>query len=208
MTEEIPNRSGDAFTTDDESQILNAIDKWLDKEVKDKVLALDHADEYPIQMVEQMKSLGLFGATISQRYGGLGMPSSSYAKVVTAVSEVWMSLTGIFNSHLIMAAAVERFGTEDQKQRFLPRFATGEIRGGLALTEPSCGTDLQAIRTKAHKEGDHYLINGAKTWISNGIEGDCVALLVKTDTEIQPRHKGMSLFLAEKGPGFSVGPQA
>jgi len=118
-----------------------------------------------------------------------------------------MSLTGIFNSHLIMAAAVERFGTEEQRQRFLPKFATGEIRGGLALTEPSCGTDLQAIRTKAHKDGDHYVINGAKTWISNGIQSDCVALLVKTDTEIQPRHKGMSLFLAEKGPGFSVGPK-
>ena len=111
MTENIPNRSGDPFTTDDEFQILNTIDRWLEKDVKDKVLALDHADEYPSQMVEQMKSLGLFGATISQRYGGLGMPSASYAKVVTAVSEVWMSLTGIFNSHLIMAAAVERFGT-------------------------------------------------------------------------------------------------
>ena len=207
MTENIPNRSGDPFTTDDEHQILNTIDRWLEKDVKDKVLALDHADEYPTQMVEQMKSLGLFGATISQRYGGLGMPSASYAKVVTAVSEVWMSLTGIFNSHLIMAAAVERFGTEEQRQRFLPKFATGEIRGGLALTEPSCGTDLQAIRTKAQKDGDHYVINGAKTWISNGIQGDCVALLVKTDSEIQPRHKGMSLFLAEKGPGFSVGPK-
>jgi alkylation response protein AidB-like acyl-CoA dehydrogenase len=116
-----------------------------------------------------------------------------------------MSLSGIFNSHLIMAAAVERFGTNEQKTRFLPRFATGEIRGGLALTEPGCGTDLQAIRTRADKDGDHYVINGAKTWISNGIEGNCVALLVKTDTEVTPRHRGMSLFLAEKGPGFTHG---
>ena len=205
MSSEIPTRSGDLFTLDDEKQILNSVEKWLDKEVKDQVLALDHADEYPRKMVEQMKTLGLFGATISQEYGGLGMPCASYAKVITAVSEVWMSLTGIFNSHLIMAAAIERFGTIEQKLRFLPRFATGELRGGIALTEPNCGTDLQAIRTKAEKKGSNYIINGSKTWISNGIEGDCVALLVKTDSEIQPRHKGMSLFLAEKSAGFSVG---
>ncbi len=205
MTYDIPTRSGEPFNSDDEQQILSVIEKWLDRDVKDKVLALDNADEYPHEMVEQMKSLGLFGATISQQYGGLGMPSSTYAKVVSTVSEVWMSLTGIFNSHLIMAAAVERFGTERQKKRLLPSFSTGEMRGGLALTEPSCGTDLQAIRTLAVREGDNYIINGNKTWISNGIEGNCVALLVKTDSEIQPRHKGMSLFLAEKGPGFTVG---
>ncbi|MBV1879472.1 MAG: acyl-CoA dehydrogenase family protein [Pseudomonadales bacterium] len=205
MADEILTRTGEKFDSDDEVQILDAIAKWLDRDVKDKVLALEHADEYPHEMVEQMKSLGLFGATISQAYGGLGLPSSSYAKIVTMVSEVWMSLTGIFNSHLIMAAAVERFGTEAQKQHFLPRFASGELRGGLALTEPNCGTDLQAVRTKAVRDGDDYVINGSKTWISNGIEGGCVALLVKTDTEIQPRHRGMSLFLAEKGPGFNVG---
>ncbi|MFP6806674.1 MAG: acyl-CoA dehydrogenase family protein [Pseudomonadales bacterium] len=205
MAYEIPTRTGAKFDSDDESLILDAITSWLDREVKDKVLALDHKDEYPYEMVEQMKSLGLFGATISQEYGGLGLPSSTYAKIVATVSEVWMSLTGIFNSHLIMAAAVERFGTEDQKQHFLPRFSTGELRGGLALTEPSCGTDLQAIRTRAVRDGDSYIINGSKTWISNGIEGDCVALLVKTDIDIQPRHKGMSLFLAEKGPGYTTG---
>ena len=204
MTNEILSRTGEKLTSDDEAQILDTIAKWLDRDVKDNVLRLDHNDEYPHEMVEQMKSLGLFGATISQAYGGLGLPSSTYAKIVSMVAEVWMSLTGIFNSHLIMAAAVERFGTEEQKQRFLPRFATGEIRGGLALTEPNCGTDLQAIRTQAVKQGDSYIINGGKTWISNGLEGGCVALLVKTDTEIQPRHRGMSLFIAEKGPGFSV----
>jgi alkylation response protein AidB-like acyl-CoA dehydrogenase len=205
MTLEIPTRSGDKFTTDDESQILDTINKWLDRDVRGNVLELEHADAYPHEMVEQMKSLGLFGASISQAYGGLGLPSSTYARIVTMVSEVWMSLTGIFNSHLIMAAAVERFGTEEQKQRLLPRFATGELRGALALTEPNCGTDLQAIRTRAVRDGDEYVINGTKTWISNGIEGSCVALLVKTDTEVEPRHKGMSLFLAEKGPGFTVG---
>jgi len=205
MTMDIPTRSGDKFTTDDESQMLDTINKWLDRDVRDKVLELEHADAYPHEMVEQMKSLGLFGASISQAYGGLGLPSSTYARIVTMISEVWMSLTGIFNSHLIMAAAVERFGTEEQKSRLLPRFATGELRGGLALTEPNCGTDLQAIRTRAVRDGDKYVINGTKTWISNGIEGSCVALLVKTDPEVEPRHQGMSLFIAEKGPGFTVG---
>ena len=201
---EISNRQGETITMDDEVQILNAIDKWLDKDVRDQVLELEHADAYPHAMVEQMKDLGLFGATISQEYGGMGLPSQTYAKIVTRISEVWMSLTGIFNSHLIMAAAVERFGTEEQKSRLLPKMARGELRGGLALTEPDCGTDLQAIRTRAVRDGDDYVINGTKTWISNGLEGNCVALLVKTDVEAQPRHRGMSLFLAEKGPGFSA----
>ncbi len=193
-----------ALEREDEDQILDAIAKWLDRDVKDKVLELDHADEYPYEMVEQMKELGLFGATIGEEYGGLGLSASLYARIVTMVSEVWMSLTGIFNSHLIMCAAIERFGTDEQKERFLPRCASGELRGALALTEPNCGTDLQAIRTKAVRDGDDYVINGTKTWISNGIEGGCVALLLKTDTEVMPRHKGMSLFIAEKGPGFTV----
>ena len=116
-----------------------------------------------------------------------------------------MALAGIFNSHLIMAAAVERFGTAAQKATWLPRFASGEMRGGLALTEPDCGTDLQAIRTVARRNGADYLVNGTKTWISNGIHGRVFALLVKTDPAAEPRHRGMSLFLAEKGPGFSLG---
>ena len=132
-------------------------------------------------------------------------PAGIYAKIVTRISEVWMSLTGIFNSHLIMSKAVERFGTQAQRDRFLPRFASGEIRGGLALTEPNCGTDLQAIRTTAVRQGGNFTINGTKTWISNGIEGSCFALLVKTDPEVRPRHRGMSLFLAEKANGLSVG---
>jgi alkylation response protein AidB-like acyl-CoA dehydrogenase len=135
------------------------------------VLALEHDDIYPQDMVEQMKALGLFGATIGQGYGGLGLSATTYAKICQRVSEVWMSLAGIFNSHLIMAACVERVGTDSQKQAFLPRFATGEIRGGLALTEPDCGTDLQAIRTRAARDGDFYVVNGTKTWISNGIHG-------------------------------------
>jgi alkylation response protein AidB-like acyl-CoA dehydrogenase len=188
----------------EEAQILDAISKWLERDVRPKARALEKKDEYPEKMVETMKELGLFGATIPQEYGGLGLPASTYAKIVARISEVWMSLTGIFNSHLIMAAAVARFGTEEQKRKFLPKFASGEVRGGLALTEPDCGTDLQAIRTRAVRQGDHYVINGTKTWISNGIKGSCFALLVKTDLGAQPRHKGMTMFLAEKGPGFRV----
>jgi len=193
------------ISAEDETQLLDAIDRWLERDVRDEVMALERADEYPREMVAQMRQLGLFGATIPAEYGGLGLPAGTYAKIVTRISEVWMSLTGIFNSHLIMSKAVERFGTDAQKERFLPRFASGEIRGGLALTEPNCGTDLQAIRTTARRQGDNFTINGTKTWISNGIEGGCFAVLVKTDPEARPRHRGMSLFLAEKGNGLSVG---
>jgi alkylation response protein AidB-like acyl-CoA dehydrogenase len=187
-----------------EAEILDAIEKWLARDVRPHVLRLDHADEYPHEMVEQMKALGLFGATIPQEYGGLGLSATTYAKIVEKIAETWMSLSGIFNSHLIMAACVTRMGTPEQKAEWLPKFASGEIRGGLALTEPDAGTDLQAIRTRARREGDHYVVNGTKTWISNGIHGSCFALLVKTDPDAEPRHKGMSMFLAEKGEGFRV----
>ena len=138
----------------DENILLSSVDKWLDAKVKPHVSKLEHDDTYPSEMVDQMREMGLFGATISQDWGGLGLPSSTYAKIVTKVSEVWMSLTGIFNSHLMMSAAVEKFGTIDQKEKFLPRFASGELRGGLGLTEPDAGTDLQGIRTKAEKKGN------------------------------------------------------
>lgn len=188
----------------EDQMILDAIDKWLERDVRPNVLRLDHADEYPLEMVEQMKELGLFGATIPEEYGGLGLSSVTYVKIIERISEVWMSLSGILNSHLIMAACVARAGTEAQKQKYLPIFATGELRGGLALTEPDAGTDLQAIRTRAVKDGDDYVITGTKTWITNGIQGQCFALLVKTDPDAQPRHKGMSMFIAEKAEGFNV----
>ena len=190
--------------------ILDSVGRFLEREVKPHVHALEHDDIYPEEIVEGMKALGLFGATIGAEYGGLGLSATTYAKIVELVSTVWMSLSGIFNSHLIMAAAVQRFGTPAQKQEFLPRFATGELRGGLALTEPDCGTDLQAIRTTARRPinqvggNESYVVNGTKTWISNGIHGQIFALLVKTDPAAEPRHRGMSLFLAEKGPGFTV----
>jgi alkylation response protein AidB-like acyl-CoA dehydrogenase len=186
------------------NEILDAIDRWLERGVAPHVMKLEHDDVWPAEMVEQMQELGLFGATIGTGYGGLGLPAALYAQIVTRISEVWMSLTGIFNSHLMMALLVEKYGSEQLKRQFLPRFASGEIRGGLALTEPNAGTDLQAIRTRARREGTDYILNGTKTWISNGIHGSCFAVLVKTDPDAKPRHKGMSMFLCEKGKGFSV----
>ncbi len=190
---------------EDEDQLLDAIERWLDKDVRPVVKDYDHADRYPAAIVEQMKEFGLFGATISPEYGGLGLPATTYAQIVIKISSVWMAITGIFNSHLMLAMAVEKFGTPEQKARWLPKFASGEIRGGLALTEPDAGTDLQGIRMTARRDGDHYVINGTKTWISNGIEGSCFALLVKTDPAAEPRYKGMSLFIAPKQAGFTVG---
>ncbi|MBM7061020.1 acyl-CoA dehydrogenase family protein [Pseudomonas sp. UL073] len=193
------------LTLSEEKQLLDAIDRWVVREVRPQVKDFDHADRYPHELVEQMKELGLFGATISQQYGGLGLPASVYAQIVMRISSEWMALTGIFNSHLMLALAIEKFGTEEQKNEWLPRLATGEVRGGLALTEPDAGTDLQGIRMTARREGDEYVINGAKTWITNGIEGSCFALLVKTNPQAEPRHKGMSLFIAPKGNGFTAG---
>ncbi|MBX9732092.1 MAG: acyl-CoA dehydrogenase family protein [Sphingomonas sp.] len=190
---------------DEEAALLEAIDRWIEREVRPVVMKYDHDDIWPGELVDQMVEMGLFGATIGKQYGGLGLPATTYAKIVAQISSYWMAITGIFNSHLIMAVAVEKFGTEAQKQLWLPKFASGEIRGGLALTEPNAGTDLQAIRTTAVRDGDDYVINGTKTWISNGIKGSCFALLVKTDPKADPRYKGMSLFIAPKQEGFTTG---
>ena len=186
---------------DFEVQLLDTIDKWIAREVRPVAMEHDHGDIWPAQIVRQMTDLGLFGATIGEEYGGLGLPATTYAKMVMAISSVWMAPTGIFNSHLIMALAVEKFGTPAQKARWLPKFASGEIRGGLALTEPDAGTDLQALRMTARRDGDDYVVNGTKTWISNGIKGSAFALLVKTDPAAEPRYKGMSLFIADRPAG-------
>jgi alkylation response protein AidB-like acyl-CoA dehydrogenase len=189
---------------DNERLVLEMMDKFLEAEVKPHVHALEHDDIYPSEIVEKMKEMGLFGCIIAPKYGGLGLSTSTYAKIIERMSAVWMSISGIVNSHLIMSMVVQRSGTEEQKMNFLPRFATGELRGGVGLTEPDCGTDLQAIRTVAKRVGDEYVVNGRKTWITNSMYGNCLALLVKTDPNATPRHKGMSLLIAEKGPGFTV----
>ncbi|MBL8442808.1 MAG: acyl-CoA dehydrogenase family protein [Zoogloeaceae bacterium] len=189
---------------EEEQLILDSLDRFLETEVKQHVHQLEHDDIYPTEIVEKMKALGLFGCIIDTEYGGLGLSTDTYAKVISRIAETWMSLSGVINSHLIMASAVQRHGTPEQKAYYLPRFATGELRGGIGLTEPDAGTDLQAIRTVAVRDGDHYVVNGTKTWITNSMYGNTIALLVKTDPNAQPRHKGMSLLIAEKGPGFNV----
>jgi alkylation response protein AidB-like acyl-CoA dehydrogenase len=188
----------------DEQIVLDAVDKFLEREVKPIARDYELADEYPHEMVEKMKTLGLFGATIGTEYGGMGLTASTYARIVERVAAVWMSVSGIFNSHLIMCAALEKFGTTELKETYLPRMATGELRGGIALTEPDCGTDLQAIRMRAVRDGDDYLLSGTKQWITNAVEGNILAVLVKTDPDVEPRHKGMSLLLVEKSMGYQA----
>ena len=188
--------------TENDKLILSSIDKFLEKDVKPYVKEFESEDKYPQDIADKMAELGLFGATISEDYGGLGLSAVTYSKIVENVSSVWMSVSGIFNSHLIMCAAVEKFGTDEMKNFYLPKFATGELRGGIALTEPDCGTDLQSIKTKATKDNTSYKINGTKTWITNSVQGDVLAVLVKTNNEVSPPHKGMSLLLVHKDQGY------
>ena len=182
----------------DERQMLDAIAKWIEKKVAPVALKLEHDNEWPADLVADMTELGLFGALVHPDYGGLGLSATTYTRIVSLISEEWMSLTGIFNTHMMMAIIVQKFGTDAQKAYWLPKFASGEMRGGLGLTEPDAGSDLQGIRTVAKRSGDRYVVNGTKTWISNAIEGHCVALLVKTDPDAVPRHRGMSMLIVPK----------
>jgi alkylation response protein AidB-like acyl-CoA dehydrogenase len=196
---EYPNNMSD---NEEETLILDAVDQFLERDVRPYVQELEQTDTYPKEISDKLAEMGLFGAMISPRYGGLGLSATTYSKIIERMSAVWISVPGIINSHLIMAAAVERFGTDAMKSEYLPKFASGELRGGIALTEPDCGTDLQGIRTRARKDGDGYMINGAKMWITNSLEGDILAVLVKTNPDAEPAHKGMSLLLAEKHHGY------
>lgn len=189
---------------DDQQAFVDAVETWVEKELRPVARKYDLADEYPQDIVDQMKELGLFGATIGEEYGGLGLSAWTYAQITMKVASVWMAPSGIFNSHLIVASAIERAGTEAQKRRYLPIMATGEFRASLGLTEPNAGSDLQAIRTTATLDGDHYVVNGNKTWITNSMHGNFTLLLVKTNPHAEPRHKGMSLLIAEKGEGYNV----
>jgi alkylation response protein AidB-like acyl-CoA dehydrogenase len=200
MAAETQQRGGDG----QEELILQSVDRFLARDVRPFVRELEAADAYPAEMADKLAEMGLFGATIAPEHGGLGLTALTYSKIIERMSAVWISVPGFINSHLIMAAAVQRYGTEVQQHKWLPRFASGELRGGIGLTEPDCGTDLQAIRTVARREGDHYVVNGAKMWITNSAEGQILAVLVKTDPKAQPAHKGISLLLIEKGPGFKV----
>jgi alkylation response protein AidB-like acyl-CoA dehydrogenase len=190
--------------TTDEDAMLETLEAWLASEVVPHVLEFEHADRYPHEMVEQMRAFGLFAATIPEEYGGLGLRASAYVRIVEAISRAWMSLTGVINTHLMVAELVRRYGTDEQRAHFLPRLAAAELRGGLALTEPDCGTDLQAVRTTATRADGVYVLNGTKMWITNAHEGNCLAVLVKTDAGAEPRHRGMSLFIVPKDLGYSV----
>ncbi len=191
--------------TDEQRQIVAAIRQFVEKEVKPVASALEHDDIYPRELVARMKELGLFGCLIPEAYGGLGLNSTTYVMIIEELCRGWMSLAGVINSHVMMALIVTTFGTEEQKRRLLPAMARGEKRGGLCLTEPHAGSDVQAIKTVARRQGDSYLITGTKMFVTNGREGNTFALLVRTDPTAEPPHKGMSCFIVEKGPpGFTV----
>ena len=190
--------------TEEEALILDSVAQFLRRDVEPYAHDLEARDEYPREIADKMADLGLFGATISPEYGGLGLSALTFAKITEMVSSVWMSVSGIFSSHLIMAAVVERYGTDEMKQAYLPRFASGELRGGIALTEPDCGTDLQGIRTRAKRDGGDYVITGSKMWITNSVEGQILVVLVKTDMEAVPPHRGMSLLLVDKARGYKA----
>jgi len=151
-----------------------------------------------------MKEMGLFSLMYAPEHGGLGFSASSYTKVITRLSETWMSLAGVINTHMMLGQLIQRFGTEEQQERFLPRLARAELHGALCLTEPDAGTDLQGIKTHARREGDNYVLNGSKMWVTNGVHGSLYAILTKTDLDASPAHKGMTMFLAEKDKGFNV----
>jgi alkylation response protein AidB-like acyl-CoA dehydrogenase len=194
------------FLTEERRQVLGTIRQFVEREVKPVARELEKRDEYPFAIVERLKALGLFGAFIPEAYGGLGLDYLTYAMVVEEICRGWMSVSGIINSHLMMAYAVWQFGTEDQRRKWLPAMCRGEKRGGVGLTEPHAGTDLQAIRMTAVRKGDGYLLNGTKMFITNGRYGNLFAILAKTDPTAVPAHEGISLFLVEKGhPGFIVG---
>lgn len=192
------------FSSEDEAQILDSVRVWLTKEVRPHVRHFDHADEYPHDIVRQMKELGLFGLMYPQSCGGLGMNASAYAKLITLLCETWMSLAGLINTHMMLGQLIQRFGTAAQQAQFLPKLAVADLHGVLCLTEPDAGTDLQGIKTVARRDGDDYVLNGSKMWITNGLYGSLYAVLTKTDPRAEPAHKGMTLFLAERGPGFNI----
>ena len=185
--------------------LLKTVYDFVEEEVRPVAREFDAEDKYPADLVEKMKEMGLFGAIIPEEYGGLGLDISSYTRIIEELSRGWMSVAGIINSHLILAYNIYRSGTLEQRERFLPDLCSGERRGGLSISEPHAGSDVQSIRTEARREGDHYVVNGHKKWISNGIFGNTFLVAVKTDPGARPAYKGVSAFVVEKGePGFEA----
>ena len=192
----------------EQREIVAMVREFVEKEILPVAHQLDHDDTFPEQIVEKMKQLGFFGFAIGEKWGGAGLNYETYAMVCEEIARGWMSITGIINTHFIVAYLIQQFGTDEQKERFLPRMATGEIRAGFSMSEPGCGSDVQAITTRAIRDNGEYVINGTKMWVTNGERAQLVATLVKTDPDAQPAHRGMSCILAEKQyAGFNSGKQ-
>jgi alkylation response protein AidB-like acyl-CoA dehydrogenase len=193
------------LTADERQLVVKTVKRFVTEEVMPVASKMEHHDQYPDSLVEQMKELGLFGMNVPEQYGGMEVGYTILAQVFEEISRGWMGLAGILGTHMVLCDVIATYGTEEQKERFLPHLAKGDPRGGICLSEPSAGTDLQAIATTATRKGDQYFINGSKMWVTNGRRAKTFLLLAKTDPNTQPAHKGMSAFLIEKGaPGLTV----
>jgi alkylation response protein AidB-like acyl-CoA dehydrogenase len=188
----------------EELAVVDTVREWVDREVRPVARELEHDDAYPEKLIEQMKQLGIFGLAIEEPYGEAPVSMPCYALVTAELARGWMSLAGAMGGHTVVAKLLAAFGTEEQKQRYLPRMATGEVRATMALTEPGGGSDLQAMTTVARRDGDSYVVDGAKTWITNSRRSQLIALLCKTDPAAEPKHRGISVLLVEHGPGLTV----
>ena len=193
-----------AELTEEESAVVGLVREWVDREVRPVVRELEHDNAYPAKLIDQMKELGIFGLAIPEPWGEAQVSAQCYSAVTEELARGWMSLAGAMGGHTVVATLLLAYGTAEQRDTWLPKMATGEVRAAMALTEPGGGSDLQAIRTTARREGDHYVVNGAKTWITNARRSQLIALLCKTDPAAVPSHKGISILLAEHGPGFTV----
>ncbi|MGC2378434.1 MAG: acyl-CoA dehydrogenase family protein [Mycobacterium sp.] len=189
---------------DDEAMLVATVREFVDKEVRPTVREVEHANEYPEAWIEQMKRIGIYGLAIPEQYGGTPVSMPCYVLVTQELARGWMSLAGAMGGHTVVAKLLALFGTEEQKQRYLPPMATGDVRATMALTEPGGGSDLQNMTTTATPDGDCLVVNGSKTWISNARRSGLIALLCKTDPKATPRHKGISILLVEHGPGLTV----
>ncbi|HEX6460545.1 MAG TPA: acyl-CoA dehydrogenase family protein [Thermoleophilaceae bacterium] len=187
--------------TDEQRAITEMVRQFVDEQVIPIAEEHDHEDKFPEAVVEQMKELGLFGVTIPEEYGGMGLDLTTYAMIVEELSRGWISVSGIVNTHFIGSYLLMKFGTDEQKEKYLPKMATGEIRAAFSLSEPGLGSDVAAITTRAKKDGDQWVINGTKMWVTNGLRAGLVFLLAKSDPEADPPHKGMTCFICEKEPG-------
>jgi alkylation response protein AidB-like acyl-CoA dehydrogenase len=191
-----------AGLTDVQREILATVHTFVDKEIIPHAQELEHADRYPQDIVDGMKEMGLFGLTIPEEYGGLGESLLTYALVVEEIARGWMSVSGVINTHFIVAHMIAAHGTEEQKRDLLPRMATGDLRGAFSMSEPGLGSDVAAIRTRARRDGDEYVIDGQKMWLTNGGTSTLVAVLVKTDEGAQKAHRNLTTFLVEKPAGM------